>query len=210
MLDFGAGEGHLVRAFRDAGMTAVGVEPSSTARAASSRYQDVELLAGLDDVPPARFTTITLLHVLEHLGDPVETLRALRRTLTMDGHLFIEVPHAGSADMYSSRRRARDARPSSGPAPLHPGDAPAARRARGILRRSDAIVQCALGRSRPRVASSSPRRQPRRDNEFAEDRLTATVGARHVQRYEFRRTPLDAHPHGPTGRKFQLIVRAGA
>ena len=37
---------------------------------------------------------ITLFHVLEHLPDPIETLIGLKRLLSKDGTLIVEVPHA--------------------------------------------------------------------------------------------------------------------
>lgn len=115
VLDFGAGEGHLVRALRDAGIPAQGVEPSAPAQEAALRDQGVGLLESLDDVP-GPFSTITLLHSLEHVEDPLATLVALRSVMTAGGSMFIEVPHARSADMWipSSRRAILDL-----PAHLH-------------------------------------------------------------------------------------------
>lgn len=100
VLDFGAGEGDLVRALRDAGISAHGIEPSQTARATALRSQGVELFARLDNLPSSQFSAVTLLHSLEHVVDPIATLTNLRAALKAGGHMFIEVPHAGSADMW--------------------------------------------------------------------------------------------------------------
>ena len=99
MLDFGAGEGHLIRALRDSGLRADGVEPSPAGRIAALSHNGVELFATLADVPGNEYSAAVLLHSLEHVEDPVQSLRELRGVLVPYGSLFIEVPHAMSADM---------------------------------------------------------------------------------------------------------------
>ncbi|MEJ7825442.1 MAG: class I SAM-dependent methyltransferase [Solirubrobacteraceae bacterium] len=105
VLDFGAGEGHLVRALRDAGIDAHGVEPSPAARANAAREQGVELVASVGDLATRQFDAVTMLHSLEHVEDPLATLRELRELLRPGASLYIEVPHAGSADMLIGRSR---------------------------------------------------------------------------------------------------------
>jgi hypothetical protein len=46
-----------------------------------------------------------LIHSLEHVADPLRTLTALRAAVEPGGMVFIEVPHAGSVDMWWPRRR---------------------------------------------------------------------------------------------------------
>jgi len=41
---------------------------------------------------PAKFSLITLVHVFEHMYDPLETLRKLRRLISDDGLVFIRLP----------------------------------------------------------------------------------------------------------------------
>ena len=105
VLDFGAGEGHLVRALRDMGVHAEGVEPSPAARANARRDQDVALCADIGDLGGERFEGAVLLHSLEHVDDPLQTLTALRGVLAPGAAMYIEVPHAGSADMWLPRSR---------------------------------------------------------------------------------------------------------
>ena len=105
VLDFGAGEGHLVRALRDAGVEAQGVEPSRLARLRAANNQGVNLFASINDVRPRRFAAATLLHSLEHVDDPIDTLRQLRAVLHSGAAVYIEVPHAGSADMWLPHSR---------------------------------------------------------------------------------------------------------
>ena len=42
------------------------------------------------------FSAVVALHVLEHLADPLPTLRSLRDLLADDGRLLVQVPNAGS------------------------------------------------------------------------------------------------------------------
>ena len=96
--DFGAGDGGLVEALRAAGVHADGVEPSSR--------RETWLAAGHEGVPrdstavAERFTAVTMLHVLEHVADPVAELTQLRRVLQPEGRLLIEVPNVTSIDAY--------------------------------------------------------------------------------------------------------------
>lgn len=97
VLDFGAGDGGLVAALRAAGVEAQGVEASEAGRRLAESRGVVlhpEIPADADGC----FGAVTMLHVLEHLPDPVATLTQLRRTLRPGGRLLVEVPNAGSVD----------------------------------------------------------------------------------------------------------------
>lgn len=105
VLDFGAGEGHLVAAFRSLGLAADGVEPSIAGRDdARSRY-GIELGQALPPATDDRYDLIVLQHVLEHVGDPVTVLRELAERLDPVGSMFIEVPNASSFEMLRPARR---------------------------------------------------------------------------------------------------------
>jgi SAM-dependent methyltransferase len=107
VLDFGAGEGNLVAALRALGVHAEGVEPSAAGRAAAARVHRIVLHSQAPVAAEDRFDAATLLHSLEHVPEPVHALRQIRSLLTADGFVFIEVPHAGSADLLLvSQRRA--------------------------------------------------------------------------------------------------------
>lgn len=106
VLDFGTGEGRLVQALRDLGVTAEGVDRSAAGRAAAARDHELEIWMELPQRFSRYFSAISLLHSLEHVTDPVVTLNGLRDFLEPQGLLFIEVPHAGSIDMVRHRERA--------------------------------------------------------------------------------------------------------
>ncbi len=97
LLDFGAGEGHLVHAMRESGIAADGVEPFALGRAAARERYGVELR----ETPPrdVSYDLVTWIHSLEHTRDPVDGLRRCRDLLAPSGRLLIEVPHAGSIEM---------------------------------------------------------------------------------------------------------------
>jgi SAM-dependent methyltransferase len=105
VLDFGAGEGHLVNALRELGLVAEGIETSPFGRAAARRMYDLELHAEVPADLCGRFQLVTMIHSLEHVADPVRTLTGLRAVVEPGGMVFIEVPHAGSVDMWWPRRR---------------------------------------------------------------------------------------------------------
>jgi SAM-dependent methyltransferase len=107
ILDFGAGSGGLVHGLRSIGIDAEGVEPSAAGRALARDLYGIDLMPSLDDVSHSRYGAVILLHVLEHIPDPRADLEALGARLTPNGVAFIEVPHAGSVEMWlPSRRRA--------------------------------------------------------------------------------------------------------
>ncbi|MFL5864595.1 MAG: class I SAM-dependent methyltransferase [Solirubrobacteraceae bacterium] len=99
LVDFGAGEGRLVRSFRHVGLVSEGIEPSATGRASAERELGVKLWQQFPTHHHGYFGAATLLHSLEHVLDPVATLAGLRPLLAPRGLLFIEVPHAASFDM---------------------------------------------------------------------------------------------------------------
>ncbi len=88
ILDFGGGTGSLMCAFLDAGHACAVVDYAPQAIPGVERLADS--LGDLDG--GRRFDLITASHVVEHVADPVETVRSLAARLTPGGRLYLEVP----------------------------------------------------------------------------------------------------------------------
>ena len=96
LLDIGCNEGRNLEFYRRAGFAAEGQEINSVAaRTASDRGFAVHT-ASLAQLPPATYDRVVMSQVLEHVLDPVDTLRQCRRLLASDGELWISVPNARS------------------------------------------------------------------------------------------------------------------
>jgi len=92
-LDFGCGNGGLVRHCRDA-CRIVGFESSSWMRD-KAREHRIPILGEGDLAPLAgSFDIVTAIEVLEHVEDPVEVLRAIRRLLKPGGLFFYTTGNA--------------------------------------------------------------------------------------------------------------------
>lgn len=97
LLDVGCGRGELASAFVRRGWSACGVDPSPDAvRVACALGIDARE-GTLDDVAwdPASFDAVVLHHSLEHVPDPVATLRRAGELLRPGGRLFVAVPYWG-------------------------------------------------------------------------------------------------------------------
>ena len=97
-IDFGCGNGGLVRYLRDhAGVDAVGLEDGSIADRARAAGIPVEPTDRVDD-HRASADVVTAIEVLEHVVDPVDELRVMRSLLKPGGLLFVTTgnlrPHA--------------------------------------------------------------------------------------------------------------------
>ncbi|MFW5713986.1 MAG: class I SAM-dependent methyltransferase [Brevefilum sp.] len=104
ILDVGASSGMLLAVFRSAfGCQTTGVEPGDAYRSyAESQGLDMSpSLEALIAVDAGRYDLVSMIHVLEHLPDPVGTLRLIREKLLADGGtLLVEVPNFYTHDSY--------------------------------------------------------------------------------------------------------------
>lgn len=97
LLDVGCALGDFVEVARDSGWDAEGVEISKYA-AAEARSRGLRVYTGvLEDLrlPAGSYDVITLYDVIEHLTDPVRTLREVRRLLAPGGVLHMVTPNVG-------------------------------------------------------------------------------------------------------------------
>lgn len=103
-LDIGCSLGILLqRVQAEYGNQAVGVEPGEAhrARAIQNGLTVYPSLEALEAAGEGHFDLISLVHVLEHLPDPVGYLIHLRQTLlTPDGRLLVEVPNLYAHDSF--------------------------------------------------------------------------------------------------------------
>ena len=89
VLDVGAGDGTLVRAFVRHGREAVGVDPYASAN--HSHVRDVEL-----EEMDGSWSAVIFWHSLEHLREPVRALRHAATLATPGAVLVVAVPNAAS------------------------------------------------------------------------------------------------------------------
>jgi SAM-dependent methyltransferase len=104
VLDVGASTGVLLKAFQAAfGCAVTGVEPGDAYRAYAEK-QGIPMFPSLEALTaskPEKFSLVSLIHVLEHLPDPVGALASIRRDLLdKDGYLLLEVPNFYAHDSY--------------------------------------------------------------------------------------------------------------
>jgi 2-polyprenyl-3-methyl-5-hydroxy-6-metoxy-1,4-benzoquinol methylase len=98
-LDVGCSTGFVVEAARDAGWRAIGIDLNPSAiEFGRSRGLDLRTAALEDEAfEEGSFDAVSLFDVLEHLHDPVRTLRASVRLLRPGGIVFLYVPNYDSA-----------------------------------------------------------------------------------------------------------------
>lgn len=98
LLDYGAGTGHFIKAAKQKGWEASGVEPSEEARAIANKENDLQLIAPESFDWEGQYNTITLWHVLEHLPDLQGHMAKFESALAPGGTLIIAVPNHESSD----------------------------------------------------------------------------------------------------------------
>jgi len=103
-LDIGASSGTLMQSIHEAyGAEMVGVEPGNAYRklAEAKGFKLYPSLEQLRANETAKFDLVTIMHVLEHLEDPLGTLRDIRSNLLEDsGFLLVEVPNFYAHESY--------------------------------------------------------------------------------------------------------------
>lgn len=99
ILDVGAAVGAFVERARFAGWQAEGVEPSTWAAAYARDILRQPVATGTlegAEYPAATFDVVTLWEVIEHLPEPLSTLREIHRVLKPGGFLALSTPDARS------------------------------------------------------------------------------------------------------------------
>lgn len=96
VLDVGCGKGWILHEFRGRGWEVSGTEMSPDAAGFAVNRLRLPVRCGdlqAQAFPAAHFDVVTLWHVLEHLRDPVETVREAARLLKPGGLLVLAVPN---------------------------------------------------------------------------------------------------------------------
>lgn len=94
VLEIGCGHGGFVRLLRELGFEAIGTELSPWVVQFAKRTFDVPVLLGRLETLPLEpgFRCIAAFDVLEHLSDPLDTMRRCRKLLACDGLLLLQTP----------------------------------------------------------------------------------------------------------------------
>ena len=96
-LDIGASSGEFVYLLKSRAIAAQGLEPHHGYSAHAREHLGLDIMTGtlherLDEFPRGCFDLISLFHVLEHLPDPVQSLKRIREHLSDQGRVYLEVP----------------------------------------------------------------------------------------------------------------------
>lgn len=100
VLEIGCGTGEFLASLESKGIEVAGVEFADSAQRVKfngklyvGRMEDL-------DIPDASFDAVLLLNVIEHLGDPVDVLRKVRKMLAPEGVLLLRHPNS---DLFFSK-----------------------------------------------------------------------------------------------------------
>ena len=102
VLEIGCAQGEFLDEIGALGIEAQGVEPSRSMAAQGCNGYGLKVFNGVyEDLPerPQGYGLICLFHVLEHVADPLATLRRIRREIRSGGALFLEVPTLGDCQL---------------------------------------------------------------------------------------------------------------
>ncbi len=104
ILDIGASSGILLETMRSSfEANVIGVEPGDAYRA-HAENRGIEMYASVEDLignHPPKFDLVSMIHVLEHLADPIGMLKTIRTDLLKEnGILMLEVPNFYTHDSY--------------------------------------------------------------------------------------------------------------
>jgi 2-polyprenyl-3-methyl-5-hydroxy-6-metoxy-1,4-benzoquinol methylase len=99
LLDVGCGDGAFLARMKSLGWEAVGVELDEKAANVAKTQFDVDVFIGTLEAAgfaDESFDAITLSHVIEHVGDPIELLCRCRNLLRKGGRVVVTTPNADS------------------------------------------------------------------------------------------------------------------
>lgn len=95
LLEIGSGLGFLLAEFKKDGWDVFGVEPDGSYCQHAKEELGIECSNTVLEkaaLPDESFDVVVMNHVIEHLSDPLSTLREINRVLKPRGHLVVETP----------------------------------------------------------------------------------------------------------------------
>ena len=113
LVEVGSGLGYLMQSFKKDGWDVLGVDPWKELPAFTEQVHGIETIpTTLEDagLPDASADLVILLHVIEHVPDPVGTLREINRVLKPGGHVVVETPRYDTAMFKLLKHRERSVR----------------------------------------------------------------------------------------------------
>jgi len=105
VLEVGCATGYFTKALSDRGCQVVGIEYDAEAAALAEKWAERVVVGDLDagnvwpELEGEQFDAVTFGDVLEHLRDPLATLRAAARVLKPSGIVVISVPNIAHGDV---------------------------------------------------------------------------------------------------------------
>ena len=110
-LELGCSHGGFVALLRAAGFDATGLDLSPGAVEKARRRFDIPVLVGplkAQTIAPGSLDAVILMDLLEHLAEPLETIRRCVALLKPDGILMIQVPKYREGKSYSRMQQEND------------------------------------------------------------------------------------------------------
>ncbi len=104
LLEIGCSYGFFVEYLQQKGWSAEGVDICSNAISyAQNKGLNCSLISIEDFIPKQKYDAIVMIHVLEHLPNPIETLKTVRNWLLPEGFVYLRVPNFSSQLVSRSR-----------------------------------------------------------------------------------------------------------
>lgn len=96
LLEIGSGSGAFLSIANSYFKRAIGIEPDNP----SQKYlkdKNLEIYSDLKEIKGQKFDIIVIFHVLEHILNPIDFLKTLKKYLNANGKIIIEVPNIDDA-----------------------------------------------------------------------------------------------------------------
>ena len=97
LLEIGAYAGYFLDAVRPYAGSVAGVEPDPDCREWVARRLGIQMEEDVACLAHERFDVVVMFHTLEHLPDPVQSLKQISKVIAPGGKLIIEVPNVDDA-----------------------------------------------------------------------------------------------------------------